>query len=331
MSEQTAGSMNAKPTIRRSLTPEQKDLVSVSIILLLTLSIAAISSGGTFLQPQNLLNILQQNAVLLVLTVSQLFVVLTKGIDLSVGAIVAITSVIFIGLSDYGVAVALAAAIVAGLLIGLLNGVFVVFLRLPPFVATMGSMQIIYSAAKVVSGGGTLNNGFGGGAIPGFITSFYEQSYLLVPLPAWLFLVVLAGAALFLRSGTGHFLYAVGANDRMARLAGISVSTVRLTTYAIAGGIGAIGGALFAARVGYGDPQAGLWLPLDTIAAVCIGGASLNGGRGTLLAAMFGVLIIAILNNAMNLVGLPPTLQPAVKGVIILATVYLYSRRSSND
>ncbi|MCO5063550.1 MAG: ABC transporter permease [Rhizobiaceae bacterium] len=316
--------------LARRLTPDQKDLLSVLAILALTIVIAAITSGGTFLRPQNIINILQQNAVLLVLTVSQLLIVLTRGIDLSVGAVVAFTSVVFIGMTDYGIVPALLAAIAVGIFFGLLNGVLVAFLRLPPFLATMGSMQIIYSGAKVVSGGGTLNASFDKAPIPSEVLTLYERFVGPFPVPTLIFLLVLIASWLFFRSATGHYLYAVGANDRMARLAGIPVNRIRLIAYSLAGGVAAIGGALFSARVGYGDPQAGLWLPLDTIAAVCIGGVSLAGGRGTLVAAMCGVLIIAILNNAMNLIGLPPTLQPAVKGAIILATVYLYSHRSNS-
>ncbi|MDB5525772.1 MAG: ribose transporter permease [Rhizobium sp.] len=314
---------------RRTLTTDQRDLLSVSAILLLVVIIATITSGGTFLQPENLANVLQQNTVLIVLAMAQFIIILTGGVDLSVGSVVAFASVLFIGNLDHGMGAAFLIAVLAGALIGLLNGLLVVVVRLPSFVATLGSMQIIYSVSKLYTGGGTLHAGLGGAPIPDSFKAFFDLSLFGIPYPAYAFILVFIIAAIYLRSSIGYFLYAIGNNANAVRLAGIPANRNKVLAYVFASAITAVGGVLFAARVSYGDPQAGLWLPLDTIAAVSIGGASLLGGRGTILATIFGVLIIAILNNTMNLIGISPTFQPAIKGIVIVLTVYLYSRRSS--
>ena len=313
----------------RGLTNDQRDLVSVSAILLVVVVVAALASGGTFLQPGNLVNVLQQNVVLFVLAIAQFIVVLTSGIDLSVGAVVALSSVLFVGYLDFGVLPALLIAVAGGALVGLVNGLMVVLIRLPSFVATLGAMQIVYSIAKLFTGGAALHASLGGAPIPDAVTGFYDRSVLALPYPTLVFVAVFIAALVYLRSSVGYFLYAIGSNDRAARFAGLPAGKLRVGAYVVASAITAIGGVLFAARVSYGDPQAGLWLPLDTIAAVSIGGASLTGGRGTILATVLGVLIIAILNNTMNLIGISPTLQPAIKGLIIILTVFLYSRRGS--
>jgi len=273
--------------------------------------------------------VLQQNAILLVLAIAQFLVILTGGIDLSSGGVVALASVLFVSYLDYGIPAAGLIAVAGGAAVGLINGALVTFVRLPSFVVSLGTMQIIYSLAKVFTGGGTVQSSASGAPLPDAILSFYATSLAGIPLPLIAVAIVLALIALYIRCLPGHLLYAVGGNARAAHLAGAPVRAVRVAAYAIASGLAALGGVLFAARVGYGDPQAGIWLPLDSIAAVAIGGASLTGGRGSLAATVAGVLIIAVLNNAMNLLGAPPTLQPTIKGVIIVLAVFVYMRRTT--
>lgn len=318
---------NPSASSRRALTSDRRDLVSVTGILVAVIIGATVASGGTFLQPENLVNVLEQNAVLIVLAIAQFLIILTGGVDLSVGAVVAFASVLFIGNVDHGLTAAFLIAVAGGALVGLVNGLLVVFLRLPSFVATLGTMQIVYSVSKLYTSGGTLHAGLGGTPIPDSFKQFFDTSFLGMPYPGHVAIGVFVFAALYLRSSIGCFLHGLGNNANALMLSGIPVARLKVVAFVLASSISAIGGVLFAARVGYGDPQAGLWLPLDTIAAVSIGGASLLGGRGTILATVFGVLIIAILNNTMNLVGISPTVQPAIKGLVIVLTVYLYSRR----
>ena len=316
------------PASARAFTADQSDLLRVLVVLAGVVAAASLASRGVLLAPENIANVFQQNAVLFVIAMAQFIVVLTGGIDLSIGSVVALSSVLFVGFLDLGPVAATAIALCGGAAVGLVNGFLVTWVRLPSFVTTLGMMQIVYSLAKVFTGGGTIISGLRGAALPDFVVSFYARSLLGVPLPVLVFAVMFAVVVLYLRCAPGYFLYAIGANERAARLAGVTVNANRIAAYAVASSIAAIGGILFAARVGYGDPQAGVWLPMDSIAAVSIGGASLTGGRGTLYATIAGVLIIAVLNNAMNLFGVPATLQPTVKGAIIVVTVLIYSRRS---
>lgn len=314
---------------QRTLNADQTDLLRVLGMLVAIVALAALASSGLLLAPRNLTNILQQNAVLLVIALGQFLVVLTGGIDLSIGAAAAFSSVVFIGFLDDGLAVAILAGIGSGLLVGLTNGILVTYARLPSFVTTLATMEIVYSLAKLTTGGGTIQSGFNGTAVPSSVSNLYSMQLLGVPYSVIVVLAIALLASFYLRSSLGHFIYAVGSNARAAYLAGIRVATVRIAAYAIASAIAAIGGILAASQIGYGDPQTGAWLPMDSIAAVSIGGASLTGGRGTLGSSLVGVLIIAILNNAMNLYGVPPTLQPAIKGLIIVLAVLFYSRRAT--
>ncbi|MCW6511217.1 ABC transporter permease [Lichenifustis flavocetrariae] len=323
-----AAERNEKTSIR-NLTVEQVSNLRLLALFVAVAAIGALLSHGVLLRPENLSNILQQNAVLFVVVLAQFLIVVSGGFDLSVGAVTALASVIFVGCIDYGLAVSIPAALLAGLAVGVVNGVLVTFVRLPSFVVTLGTMQIGYSVAKMWTGGGTIQTGFRGATLPQPLLRFYSVDWLHVPLPVWLAIGILALTALYLRSSIGHFLFAVGGNARAARLAGIPVSRVRLTAYAVASLIASVGGLLFALRVGYGDPQAGTWLALDSIAAVSIGGVSLTGGEGSILSGFLGVLIIAMLDNIMNLLGVSVNAQPIVKGVIVIATVYIYSRRRS--
>jgi ribose transport system permease protein len=310
----------------RSFSTDQADLVRALLVLVGVVVAATLASKGLLLAPQNIGNVFQQNVVLFLVAMAQFIVVVTGGIDLSIGAVAALSSVLFVGFLDHGVPAAALAAVCGGAFIGLANGLLVTFVRLPSFVTTLGVMQITYSLAKLFTGGGTISAGLNGAPIPRLMVSFYSTSVLGVSLPVIVFGMMLFLVMLYLKSSFGHFIYAIGSNARAAHLAGIAVAPTRLIAYAAASAIAAVAGILFAARVGYGDPQAGLWLPMDSIAAVAIGGASLTGGRGTLYATIAGVLIIAVLNNAMNLYGIPATLQPTIKGGIIIATVLIYSR-----
>jgi ribose transport system permease protein len=302
------------------------------VILLGLVVVASAFSQGVFLQPTNLLNLASQNAVLIIVAVGQLLVIATGGIDLSVGAVLAVCSVTVVLFLDYGLPVACLIALAAALLLGLLNGALVTFVRLPAFVVTLASMQIGYSVAKILSDwggsrGGTVYTGLGGAGLPPGFVAFYKDALLGLPYPLLISVAFLILVAVYLRTSAGHFIFAVGGNPRSAFLAGIPVSVVKLAAYAISAGLACVGGVLFVARVGLGDPQAGTWLGLDSIAAVSIGGASLSGGIGTVAGTFIGVVILSVLNNLMNLLGVPPTVQPAIKGLVILLAVYLNSAR----
>jgi len=321
--------MTAINRILSERSVDTRAVLKILAILIGLMALASIVSQGIFLQPRNLVNLVYQNAILIIISLAQLLVIIVAGIDLSVGAVLAITSVLIVLFQDYGLAVSFLVAFGAALLIGLTNGFLVTYVRLPAFVVTLATMQIGYSIAKVLSGGGAVYTGLGGAGIAPGLVDFYKGSFLGVPFPLILCLIFLLVVGQYLRTSFGHFAYSVGGNQRAAYLSGIPVRLVKMVIYVLAALLCSIGGILFVARVGMGDPQAGTWVPLDSIAAVSIGGASLSGGIGTVAGTVIGVIILSVLNNIMNLLGVPPTLQPAIKGLVILVAVLLNSTRAS--
>ncbi len=316
------------------LTVDARSNLKTLIILVGLIVLASVFSNGVFLQPNNLVNLVFQNSVLIIVAIGQFMVIATGGIDLSVGAVMAASSVTVVLFQHYGLPGAFVAAIALAIIFGLVNGALVTYIRIPAFVVTLATMQIGYSVSKLLSDwggsrGGTVYTSLAGVEIPPGFTEFYKSSWHGIPYPLFICVFILLIAALFLRLRHGHFIFPVGGNEKAAFISGIPVKTVKMAVYIIASCLAAVGGILFVARVGLGDPQAGTWLSLDTIAAVSIGGASLSGGLGTIMGTLMGVVILSVLNNIMNLLGVPPTLQPAVKGLVILLAVYLNSNRKN--
>jgi ribose transport system permease protein len=314
----------------RAASFDTQAVLKILAILVGMVVLAAAFSQGVFLQPKNLINLINQNALLIVIAMGQMIVIVTGGIDLSVGSMVAIASVLVVLFQDYGLAASIAIALIVCAIFGLVNGFLVTYIRLPAFVVTLASMQIISSIAKVLSGGGAIYTGLQGAAIPASLGEFYKNSLAGIPFPLFICLFFIGFVALYLRTSTGHYIFSIGGNERAAFLSGIPTRLVKMAVYVISAAMCCVGGVLFVARVGMGDPQTGTWIPLDSIAAVSIGGASLSGGSGTVLGTLIGVIILCVLNNIMNLLGVPPTLQPAIKGIVILLAVYLNSARKQN-
>jgi ribose transport system permease protein len=320
-------------SINRILSESSFDtraILKILAILVGMMALAALVSQGIFLQPTNLVNLIYQNAILIIIALGQLLVIITGGIDLSVGAVLAVSSVLVVLFQDYGLPGAFAIALLGSLLFGLANGFLVTYVRLPAFVVTLATMQVGYSVSKILSGGGAVYAGLAGAEISPGLQQFYKDSLLGVPYPLIICLIFLVLIGMYLRTSFGHFAYSVGGNQRAAYLSGVPVRVVKMAVYVLAATLCCVGGILFVSRVGVGDPQAGTWVPLDAIAAVSIGGASLAGGIGTVAGTLIGVLILSVLNNIMNLLGVPPTLQPAIKGLVILLAVYLNSARKQN-
>lgn len=304
-----------------------KNNMRTLIIFLIIVITASVVSKGVFLQPTNILNLMTQNVILSFVALAQLLVVITKGIDLSVGAIIGLNSVVVVLYQDLGLGIALFLALGISALFGCANGSMVTFLRLPPFVVTLAMMLITYSVAQILTGGAGVYSGKGGAEIAEGLTTFYSKKMLGVPYPILLSIIAFIAVGLFLRSSYGHFMYSVGGNERAAHLSGIPVSKVKILAFVLSSLLAGIGGVLLVARVQMGSPDPGMLILLDSIAAVTIGGASLAGGVGTVIGTLLGVLILSILNNIMNILGVSPAIQPAVKGALILTAVYLNSRQ----
>ncbi len=317
--------IKSKTTINSNI----KDIIQLLMVLLIMIIFAAILSKGVFIQPLNLYNILTQNCILLVVSLGQLLIIITKGIDLSVGMIVGFTSVLIVLTQDFGPGLPIVFALGAVIIIGIASGSLVHYAKLPAFVVTLAMSQIVYSIGKVIGGGAAVYSGFQGSPISSGLLSLYTDSVFGIQYPLLITLGCIIAISLYLRTSIGHFTYTVGGNQKTAYLSGVPIARVKITAYVLAGMLACIGGILFVARVGLGDPQAGDSLTMDSIAAVTVGGASLSGGVGTVIGTIIGVLILGVLNNILNLLNVPPAIQPAIKGGLILLAVYLNSRKIS--
>jgi ribose transport system permease protein len=301
-------------------------------LLALGLMVLALSVlSDRFLTPDNGWNILRQISVNLCLSIGMTLVILGGGIDLSVGAILGLAGAVSAGLLKNGLALpgtslvleftvsgAILAGVVVGGAAGGFNGLAVTRFKLPPFVATLGMLSIARGLTMLWTGGFPIT---GLGAQFGYLGT---GSLLGMPLPVW---VMLALTAVFVvvtqRTRFGRHLYAVGGNERAARLTGLNVARIKLAIYTLADALAGVAGLIVTARLDSAQPNAGLGYELDSIAAVVIGGTSLSGGRGSVAGTVLGCLIIGVLNNGLFLLNVSPFWQQVIKGGVILLAVAL--------
>lgn len=296
------------------------------IWVLIAMCIAASLISDAFLNPFNLINVLRQIALFGIVSIGMTFVILTAGIDLSVGSIVAVTAVLSAMMLDAGAAIPV--VIVAGLLVGTtmgaLNGLGITLGGIPPFIMTLGMMVMGRGFAMTVSGGHPIHFREEAASF-----AFLGQGSLLgLPVPVWIFAAVAAAAIFILRfTAFGRNVYAVGSNPEAARLSGINVGLTVFGVYVISGFLSALTALIFVSRLTVGEPVAGVGLELEAIAITVIGGTSLFGGEGSVLGTILGAAIIAVLANILNLFGVSPFTQQIVKGAIIVAAVLLEMQR----
>ena len=280
------------------------------VLLLLVISASFISSH--FLNPINILNVLRQVALYGILGVGMTFVILTKGIDLSVGSTVALVGVVGALLMERGVPIPLMIPIclALGAVVGAVNGFGVSYWRIPAFITTLGTMVMVRGFALMLADGGTVKPGK---AAEDFF--FLGGGYLFgIPTPIYVFVIVciLAGVTLKL-TPFGRAVYAVGSNEEAAHLSGVNVPLVTFGVYIIGSVLAALSGLIFLSRLSVGDPNSGLGLELEAITIAVIGGASLFGGEGTVIGTIGGAMVLAIIANVLNLAGVSPFSQQVVK------------------
>jgi len=276
----------------------------------------------SFLQVDNLTNIARQSSINALLALGMLLPILTAGIDLSVGSILAV-SIVVAGLVSvtWGMPplIGLIVCLAIGALAGLINGLLLTKLRLPhPFISTLGTMNVFRGLALIITGASPI---FGFSYLMNYAG---QESIGLIPVSFILVLVVYFIFHIFLnRTSTGRYIYAIGGNKEAARLSGIPVDRVLVIVYTLSGFMAALGGLVLIGRTNSASPIAGLTYELDAIAAVIIGGASFLGGVGTVWGTLIGVLIIAVLRNGLNLLGTTSDLQTIVIGAVIILAVYV--------
>lgn len=309
-----------------------KNLVIYGLVVLVIFAINRLSNG-VFLTPGNITNVVRQIAVNVVLAAAMTFVIITAGIDLSVGSIIALTGVamaIFANAAPFHGVVLFASTLLCGLLVGgacgLVNALPVVKFNLPPFITTLAMMQIAKGIAFIISRGQPVpvkSDVFESTGIGYILTG--PLSHLGLPgipiVVLWMVAVLALSSFLLRRTRFGRYVYAVGGNEEAARLSGVSVTFTKVAVYVISGCFAALAGFLLMTRFQSGSPQTGDHAELEAIAAVVVGGTSLMGGRGKILGTFIGALLIGVLNNAMNLLSIESYTQMVVLGAVIVLAV----------
>jgi len=301
------------------------------LIALVLMAIAMTILSENFATKDNLFNVARQISVNLCISIGMTMVILTGGIDLSVGSILAFTGAIAAGLIKNGIEVeganlfigftllgVVIVALVAGGFLGWFNGLMITRFKVPPFVATLAMLTIargltmLYTKGFPITQLGDNFNYLGTGWFIG------------VPMPVWISVLVIAASVFFInKTRTGRYIYAIGGNERAALLSGVKVNRVKVFVYMVAGVLSGIAGLLVTARLDSAQPNAGLGYELDSIAAVVIGGTSLSGGKGSIMGTVIGALIIGVLNNGLVLLDVSPFWQQVIKGFVILLAVII--------
>jgi len=292
-------------------------LVLVLIVFVVVMSFLS----PAFLTVNNLLNLLVQSTILLTLSVGATFVILTGGIDLSVGSVLAFASTVGMGAvvwHDQPIILGVFIVFGIGILFGAINGFFVTRFGIPPMIVTLGTMSIARGAQLVYSNGSTV------APVPEELTVITYNGLFNIPWLVWIVIgiVILAGIVLA-KTTFGRSVYAVGGNELATKLAGIKTHNIKMMCYIICGFTAALGGLFMAIRLESVSPLAGKEYEMNVIAAVVIGGCSLFGGRGNMIGTVMGVILIQLVTNAVNLLGVPPAWDQVVKGLVILAASLL--------
>lgn len=311
---------------------KQYAIIGILIIFVVVLTFA---TGGKFLQTQNLLNVVTQVAAIGIIAIGMTFVIITLGIDLSVGSILAVAAVVSTSLAQLPsatakypdlhlpVIVAVLAGIAVGALAGWTNGFLIATFKIAPFIATLGMMSSARGLALIYSDGRPISR-----LDPTF--NFLGQNAILgIPVPIIIFAIVAVTAHVILNyTRFGRHVYAIGGNEQAARVSGINLKRATIVIYTLCGLLAGIAGVISAGRIGSGNPQLGTGIELDAITAAVIGGTSFKGGIGTIWGTVIGALIIQSLNTGLVLLGMNDFVQMVVKGAIIIIAVILDERKN---
>ncbi len=309
---------------------------AIIAILFGLIALLAVLTGGRFLATQNLINVVRQVSVIAMLGIGLTVVIISTGIDLSVGSIIALSAVVATSLAQQPdatnlmypglnapVIVPILAGLAVGALAGFTNGFLIAKFRIAPFIATLGMMTAARGLALIYSDGRPISK-----LTPEF-NYIGQGSWFGIPVPILLLVVVAVGAHLLLNNTRfGRHVYAIGGNEQAARVSGINLSRVKIGIYTFSGLLAGLGGMILAGRIGSGNPQLGTGSELDAITAAVIGGTSFAGGIGTVWGTIVGALIIGSLNTGLDLLNVSPFMQQVVKGVIIVLAIIIDERKN---
>ncbi|ARK22327.1 ribose ABC transporter permease [Sporosarcina sp. P26b] len=295
--------------------------------LLLIIVIISVMSPS-FLTLNNLFNVLRQVSINALIAFGMTFVILTGGIDLSVGSILALTGAVTAGMMSGGMdpILAMLLGVLLGVLLGAINGLIIAKGKVAPFIATLATMTIFRGLTLVYTEGRPIS-----GLGDSFTFQMLGKGYILgIPVPVVTMAISFAVLYFILKKTTfGRRVYAVGGNEEASRLSGINVDRIKIYVYSLAGGLTAIAALILTSRLNSAQPTAGNMFELDAIAAVVLGGTSLTGGRGWIVGTLVGALIIGVLNNGLNLIGVSSFFQQVVKGAVILIAVLLDRKKTA--
>ncbi|MCW2242127.1 ABC transporter permease [Azospirillum canadense] len=289
-----------------------------NVLALVAILVVASILSPYFFSSRNIFNVLRGATMVGIVAVGMTYVILNRGIDLSVGSLVGLSAALTASFAQHGLLVAASIGLASGLALGLANGLMITALRLQPFIATLGMMIFARGLVFVYTGGSNIvvDN-------PTDAFSFLGSGYAgPIPVPVLVFIAIWAVAAWVLRYTVfGRSIYAVGANEEAARLSGINADRNKILVYCISGVLAAFAGVVMASRLTVGEPNGGTLYELDAIAAVLIGGTTFDGGVGSVHGTVLGILILAFLSNVLNLLNISPYSQMLLKGVIIVLAV----------
>ncbi|EST59846.1 ribose ABC transporter permease [Proteus hauseri ZMd44] len=302
---------------------EQKSLIA---LLLLIIVVSTLSPN--FFTLNNIFNILQQTSVNAIMAVGMTLVILTSGIDLSVGSLLALTGAVAASMvgADVNALVAVVGALALGAAIGGVTGIIVAKGKVQAFIATLVMMLLLRGVTRVYTDGSPINTGFSDNA--DLFSWFGIGRPFGIPTPIWLMMIVFLSAWYLLHhTRLGRYIYALGGNESATRLSGISVDKIKIIVYSLCGLLAALASVIEVARLSSAQPMAGNGYELDAIAAVVLGGTSLAGGKGRIIGTLIGALILGFLNNALNLLGISSNYQMIVKAVVILLAVLVDNKK----
>ena len=304
-----------------TLSVIKKRFSAYSLYMLLFVLMVAVSfANKNFLSVQNIKNIFQQISINGILAVGMTFVIITGGIDLSVGSLLGFSGVIAASLVSGGgnPFYAVLAGIIAGLLFGVINGLLVAYAKIVPFIVTLGMLSIARGVTNVYTHGSPIIK------LDKRFTAIGQSAFLGIGFPVWIFIgMLIVGFIILHTTKLGRYTLAVGGNEEAARLSGVNITKVKLLVYSLSALMASLAGILLASRLGSGQPNAGDGYELDAITAAIVGGTSLSGGVGTIGGTLAGAIIIGIINTGMNTLGISPYYQLVIKGSVILAAVII--------
>lgn len=291
---------------------------------LVVVTLVMILASDTFLTASNLSNIARQVSINAIIAVGMTCVILTGGIDLSVGPVMALSGTLTAGLMVAGLppGLAIGVGLLVGVAFGIGNGLFVAYLHMPPIIVTLATMGIARGFGLMYTDGYPISG------LPEWFAFFGRASVSGLQVPILIMLITyLAAYVLLQHTRIGRYIYAIGGNEEAVRLSGVRAARFKLLVYGISGFTAAIAGLVLTSRLMSGQPNAGVSFELDAIAAVVLGGASIAGGRGVIIGTLLGAMLLGVLNNGLNMLGVSPYVQSVIKGGIILLAIFISRQR----